>query len=189
VRKWIIGVAALALMPAIARADTFTIECDYNDVAAITGTFTMTPGDWSTLGNVHLDASLPYQAANSGGLLYNAFDHMTFNAVQAPATTGPQNFLVFTNTGLQIAFTPQQIASNIVQTYSVISAIGSHESSAWDSTLTMAWDYFDGSIKDTVTGAPITTGVPEPSTWAMLLLGFAGLAFLFRRRLPCPTIV
>jgi hypothetical protein len=28
--------------------------------------------------------------------------------------------------------------------------------------------------------------VPEPSTWAMLLLGFAGLGLLSRRRLACP---
>jgi hypothetical protein len=27
----------------------------------------------------------------------------------------------------------------------------------------------------------ITVGVPEPSTWAMMLLGFAGLGFAFRR--------
>jgi PEP-CTERM motif len=26
-----------------------------------------------------------------------------------------------------------------------------------------------------------TTGVPEPSTWAMMLIGFAGLGFAFRR--------
>jgi PEP-CTERM motif len=28
----------------------------------------------------------------------------------------------------------------------------------------------------------ITTAVPEPSTWAMLLLGFAGLGFMAYRR-------
>jgi hypothetical protein len=29
-----------------------------------------------------------------------------------------------------------------------------------------------------ILGAPATTGVPEPSTWAMMALGFAGLGFL-----------
>jgi hypothetical protein len=29
--------------------------------------------------------------------------------------------------------------------------------------------------------AGVINGVPEPSTWAMMLLGFAGLAFAFRR--------
>lgn len=31
-------------------------------------------------------------------------------------------------------------------------------------------------------GTPITPGVPEPSTWAMMLAGFAGLAFLGYRQ-------
>jgi hypothetical protein len=30
--------------------------------------------------------------------------------------------------------------------------------------------------------AAIQTGVPEPSTWAMMLLGFAGLGFMSYRR-------
>ena len=30
----------------------------------------------------------------------------------------------------------------------------------------------------------ITTAIPEPSTWAMLLIGFAGVGFMtYRRRL------
>jgi hypothetical protein len=36
-----------------------------------------------------------------------------------------------------------------------------------------------GSFTGTMT--PITTSIPEPSTWAMMLLGFAGLGFLARR--------
>ncbi len=31
-------------------------------------------------------------------------------------------------------------------------------------------------------GAPITSSIPEPSTWAMMLLGFAGLSFAACRR-------
>ncbi len=33
-----------------------------------------------------------------------------------------------------------------------------------------------------VTVTPITAAVPEPSTWAMMVLGFAGLGFLAHRR-------
>src|SRR6185295_10947725 len=29
---------------------------------------------------------------------------------------------------------------------------------------------------------PVVPGVPEPSTWAMLLIGFAGIGFLTHRR-------
>ena len=38
-----------------------------------------------------------------------------------------------------------------------------------------------GSLVFATNGVPPVTGVPEPSTWAMLLLGFAGLGFAFRR--------
>ena len=31
-------------------------------------------------------------------------------------------------------------------------------------------------------GSPVVTGVPEPSTWAMLILGFAGVGFMVYRR-------
>jgi PEP-CTERM motif len=32
------------------------------------------------------------------------------------------------------------------------------------------------------TVTPVTPGVPEPSTWAMMLLGFGGLAFFAARK-------
>jgi PEP-CTERM motif len=31
------------------------------------------------------------------------------------------------------------------------------------------------------TNVGMTSGVPEPSTWAMMLLGFVGLGFAFRQ--------
>lgn len=48
-------------------------------------------------------------------------------------------------------------------------------------------DYCQVAVQDPITGAPITVGVPEPATWAMMLLGFglvAGLA-KFRKRKCC----
>jgi hypothetical protein len=41
---------------------------------------------------------------------------------------------------------------------------------------------FEGAGSFTGTMTPITTSVPEPSTWAMMLLGFAGLGFAGYRR-------
>jgi hypothetical protein len=35
----------------------------------------------------------------------------------------------------------------------------------------------------------VTTGVPEPSTWAMLLLGFAGVGFMAYRRKSKPALL
>jgi PEP-CTERM motif len=41
---------------------------------------------------------------------------------------------------------------------------------------------FTGSGNFTGTMTPITTAVPEPSTWAMMLFGFAGIGFMTYRR-------
>jgi PEP-CTERM motif len=42
--------------------------------------------------------------------------------------------------------------------------------------------FFTTDATGTVTVTPVTGGVPEPSTWAMLLLGFAGLGYAGFRR-------
>jgi hypothetical protein len=41
---------------------------------------------------------------------------------------------------------------------------------------------FDTSGAPIAAGASLTSAVPEPSTWAMMLLGFAGLGFMAYRR-------
>jgi hypothetical protein len=38
----------------------------------------------------------------------------------------------------------------------------------------------NGQIVSAETDAPPAPGVPEPSTWAMLLIGFAGIGFAYR---------
>jgi hypothetical protein len=38
-----------------------------------------------------------------------------------------------------------------------------------------------GAINFATNGVPPVTAVPEPSTWAMMLIGFAGLGFAFHR--------
>jgi PEP-CTERM motif len=43
-------------------------------------------------------------------------------------------------------------------------------------------DNDDAGFMVTTTGATATGGVPEPSSWAMMLLGFAGLGFVGYRR-------
>lgn len=43
------------------------------------------------------------------------------------------------------------------------------------------WDSNNGDNSQFVT-AIITTAVPEPSTWAMMILGFAGVGFMTYRR-------
>ena len=39
----------------------------------------------------------------------------------------------------------------------------------------------DGNFTGTMQAVSVVNTVPEPSTWVMMLLGFAGLGFAFRR--------
>jgi hypothetical protein len=43
-------------------------------------------------------------------------------------------------------------------------------------------EYQGGAAFESVTG--VVAAVPEPSTWAMMILGFAGLGFMAYRRRP-----
>src|SRR5215471_19059555 len=78
---------ALALMATAANANTFTINGSGTfpeGPGTITGSFTMTPGDWTTIANVNVQASLPY--STTGSNLYGqlvtltVIDNMTFNS-------------------------------------------------------------------------------------------------------------
>jgi hypothetical protein len=57
--------------------------------------------------------------------------------------------------------------------YEVVFGVTNFSDTIFDSGLA-----FDGLA---IGGTPIGPGVPEPSTWAMMLIGFAGLGFVFRQ--------
>jgi hypothetical protein len=46
-----------------------------------------------------------------------------------------------------------------------------------------------GSASLLVSDSVLTTGVPEPTTWAMMILGFAGVGFMAYRRKSKPTLM
>jgi PEP-CTERM motif len=52
-------------------------------------------------------------------------------------------------------------------------------------------DHYDGHISHTFTDTAElnVAAVPEPSTWAMMLLGFAGVGFLAYRRKSKPALI
>jgi hypothetical protein len=56
--------------------------------------------------------------------------------------------------------------------------MGARDAKNWLSTA-LGFGWFDGSYTPP---AAVASDVPEPSTWAMLLIGFVGLAFVSHRR-------
>jgi hypothetical protein len=171
-----------------AGAKTLTIADDLigTPSASVTGSWEMTAGDWSTISNVNV-AGLPSADVNMSGQVSTLIDHLSFNQASfVPNTFGSADDTIrITSTSqpaatyrLALAVSPVQVAARVINNDTISSHI--HVSEAQD--LTHLWDYFEGAAKDPVTGSQIVAGVPEPSTWAMMLLGFAGLAFASLRR-------
>jgi hypothetical protein len=196
VRRIVAGLslgAGLAVLATAANANTFTIDASGIFPAGsgtITGSFTMTPGDWSTIANVNVQAALPYNVTNFfGGIIGTAIDNLTFNSASfvpnAPGSAA--GYILLTNTSqpatsyfTKLGVTPQNPNQQAITDY-VIGTWGSaHPSEAQD--LTRVWDGFGGVVTDPMDPVtPMVTAVPEPSTWAMMLIGFLGLGAWFRR--------
>jgi hypothetical protein len=185
---WLSVGAALALMATSASANTFTIDATWlNGPGTITGSFTMTPGDWSTIANVDVQATLPY-TGYSYAQVVTLIDHLTFNSANFVPNTpnSASGYIWLTNTSqpaasyhIALGITPQNPAQQIITDYNIGTYGSGHPTEVQD--LTHLWDYFQGTVTDPVTGAPIVAGVPEPSTWVMMLIGFLGLGFTFRQ--------
>jgi hypothetical protein len=177
--------AALALMATLASANTFTIDGTWlQGPGTISGSFTMTPGDWSTIANVNVQATLPLMF----GSLVLGTDNLTFNnASFVPnAPNSDAGYIWLTNTSksaatyhVALGITPQTPVQQIITDYNISTYGAGHATEVQD--LTHLWDYFQGTVTDPVTAAPIIAGVPEPSTWVMMLIGFLGLGFAFRQ--------
>ena len=182
---WLSLGAALAFMATSANANTFTIDATWlQGSGTISGSFTMTPGDWSTIANVNVQATLPIM----WGQLVTGTDNLTFNTASfvPNAPNSDAGYIWLTNTSkpagtyhVALGITPQTPVQQIITDYNIGTYGAGHPTEVQD--LTHLWDYFQGTVTDPVTAAPIVAGVPEPSTWAMMLIGFLGLGAAARR--------
>jgi hypothetical protein len=172
-----------------AGAKTLTIADDLISTpsASVTGSWEMTAGDRSTISNVNVEAGLAFADVNMSRQVSTLIDHLSFNQASfVPNTFGSaDDTILITSTSqpaatyrLALAVSPVQVARQVINDDIITSYV--HVSETQD--LTHLWDYFEGMAKDPVTGSQIVAGVPEPSTWAMMLLGFAGLGFASLRR-------
>jgi hypothetical protein len=177
--------AAVALLATAANANTFTIDGTWlNGPGTISGSFTMTLGDWSTIANVNVQATLPYSIGTLSFL-----DHLTFNSATfvPDAPNSNSGYISLTNTSQPATFyrialgvTPQNPTQQIVTDFNIGRYGAGHPTEVQD--WSHLWDYFQGTVTDPVSGAPApVVSAPEPSTWAMMLLGLLGLGVWFRR--------
>jgi hypothetical protein len=185
---WLSAGAAVALLATAANANTFTIDATWlNGPGTISGSFLMTPGDWSTISNVSVQATLPYTGSNSWGQVATVTDHLTFNSASfvPNAPNSDSGYIWLTNTSqpaasyhVALGITPQNPAQQIITDYNIGSLGPGHAAEVQD--LTHLWDDFQGTVTDPP-GPQFVASVPEPSTWVMMLLGFLGLGAAARR--------
>jgi hypothetical protein len=57
------------------------------------------------------------------------------------------------------------------------------------STVPTNQTFWDFAIDNVTFNQPLTSAVPEPSTWAMMILGFAGVGFMAYRRKSKPALM
>jgi len=180
--------AALVLLATAANANTHPSDATgLGGPGTNSGSFLMTPGDWSTISSVNVQATLPYTGSNSGGMLVTLTDHLTFNSASfvPNAPNSDAGYIWLTNTSkpaasyhIALGVTPLP-NQQVIMDYNIGTYGAGHPSEVQD--LTHLWDYFQGTVTDPVTAAPIVAGVPEPSTWVMMLIGFLGLGAAAKR--------
>jgi hypothetical protein len=112
-----------------------------------------------------------------------------FASVELPAVQNPNPYDVYLWNGSKFVFnttldpnTVFDFGGNGVSEFEILgiaASVGLNPNSATDFVTTLT---FEGSGTFTGTMTPVI-GVPKPSTWATLLLGFVGLGFVgYRRR-------
>lgn len=104
----------------------------------------------------------PVVESNKLGHYFSVAGHTFYSATAAPEGGGFDHYF-----GAQLYSGPESDPTFTPNNYQVLNGDTGNVD-----TLTIAWE----------TGAPLPPAVPEPSTWAMMLVGFAGCGLAAYRR-------
>lgn len=151
--------AAAFLLPASAQATvTFNVNATDSGGGTLTGTFSTNDALTDITG-------LNLVASSFGGVVFNNLAFVTAESLPTSFTLQ----VLSPERNLNLVFSPALSASG-----ATIGAGSFINNGGARSALTLS---------GTVTAGPATTAaVPEPSTWAMMLVGFGALGFTMRRR-------
>jgi len=176
---------AIALAMAFSASGTITQNTNWDAYGTAFTSDPLTVGDLTFSGaNLILGPGSVYNPARGLFLKNTGFGDVTvqvagthsllgFNAGNMNPTEGPVTFTVTTNVGAYIFVDAVNIALNS----GPLSFFG-FEATSGEHFTSLSWSARDGTG---VTDVQLGTAVPEPGTWAMLILGFAMIGYAARR--------
>jgi hypothetical protein len=110
----------------------------------------------------------------------------TIKDIASFATTGPvSSFFTFTTGGPNVSFdlaTITSVTHNTAADSLTFTAVGTIDFTGFDPTAATFVLSAQGDNIDSFSAVANVAAVPEPSTWAMMILGFAGISFMAYRR-------
>jgi hypothetical protein len=146
------------------------------------------PGSWV---NGTLDSLSPAPAAPLGYAWSNGAANLSMQSPEAFAITSVD---VYGFNGTQQALTIEGFRSGVL--IDSLTTVLLTTSPIQFSTVALGWADVDELTFSTnfqevllLTDFNVTTAVPEPSTWAMMILGFAGVGFMAYRRKLRPALM
>jgi hypothetical protein len=209
-RRFLFAALTTITLAVPAKADTYQLAYAYaNDYPiTITGTFTMIDGDPSTVANVNIEASnvlgttIIFNKLVSSSVLPSGVIGIGFGTSGVPSTDIYLGFQLEPSNENFVGLPPLPPGSYIGANDGWLKVGEISDGTDRVDVLDVGpsvpeppgdMDHddhhhhrhhhhlFDDHHLFNDDGHDPTTGVPEPSTWAMMLLGFAGLAFAFRQ--------
>ena len=124
-------------------------------------------------------AAIPsYNIALNGAstVIFNVSgDTIDFNGNDESGTTGADNIIWNFYQATKVTL-GTELAGTVLAVQATV-----NNSNAIDGTLVAASWGGDGELHNYGFAGPLPAGVPEPSTWAMMLLGFGGMGAMLRR--------
>ena len=176
------SVAAVAL-PASAGAATYVVQAQANSSSGGVGlaSIALTAGQVFTVSSSTDDlwsaGALPrYSDAN--GLVADRFATASDDSGQAVGTQIGTNFGIWTQNGLSAAY--GTLVGELNGVYSVLGANGTFTAASTGVLNLYYWDSNSGDNFGSI--AFNIAAVPEPATWALMILGFGAVGGAMRRR-------